>query len=236
MSRIVQKIAARLGLYQYCVKIINNYKEKKEAKAVKEHGVEVLQLVQDVLAPHGVRPFFYAGLLLGAYREHNFIPYDYDLDLGVFASERPDNIVQIMQKNGFKWVRQFYFKEDNRVTIDQFDYKGVPVDFYYFYEVDEYTMASFVPKRHEYKEWYEANETDGFPCDIDSTDTFTVSKKEFLGHFFYMPDTAEQFLKDLYGDDFMQPIQGWVPGTRKTRRDPYPVRQYRNLDVMKCER
>ena len=232
MSRIIQKIAARLGLYQYCVKIINNYKEKKEAKAVKEHGVEVLQLVQDVLAPHGVRPFFYAGLLLGAYREHNFIPYDYDLDLGVFASERPDNIVQIMQQNGFKWVRQFFFKDDSRITIDQFDYKGVPVDFYYFYQVDEKTMATFVPKRHEYKEWSEANESDGFPCDIDSTDIFTVSKKEFLGHYFYMPDTVEQFLKDLYGEDFMQPIKGWAPGTRKTRRDPYPVRQYRNLDVV----
>ena len=44
MSRIIQKVAARLGLYKYCVKIINSYKEKKEAKAVKEHGVEVLHL------------------------------------------------------------------------------------------------------------------------------------------------------------------------------------------------
>lgn len=231
MSRIIQKIAAKLGVYEYCVKKINAIKEKREAKAVKEHGVEVLQRVQDVLEPYGVRPFFYAGLLLGAYREHNFIPYDFDLDLGVFASERPQNIVRIMQENGFKWVRQFYFKENNRVTIDQFDYNGVPVDFYYFYEVDEKTMASFVPKRHEYKEWSEANETDGFPCDMDSTDTFDVAKQEFLGHMFYMPDTTEQFLKDLYGDDFMQPIKGWTPGERKTRRFPYPVRQYRNLHI-----
>ncbi len=227
MSRLIQKIAAKLGIYQYCVKIINSYKEKKEAQAVKEHGVEVLQLVTDILEPKGVRPFFYAGLLLGAYREHNFIPYDYDLDLGVFASERPQNIVQIMQQHGFKWVRQFYFKEDNRVTIDQFEYKGVPVDFYYFFEVDDQTIASFVPKRHEYKEWSEANETDGFPCDMDATDKTGLTKQEFLGHNFYMPDNTEQFLKDLYGDDFMQPIKGWTNGTRKTRRYPFHLRQYR---------
>ena len=233
MSRVIQKIASRLGVYEYCVKKINAIKERREAKAVKEHGVDVLQLVQDVLEPYGVRPFFYGGLLLGAYREHNFIPYDYDLDLGIFASERPQNIVQIMQKNGFKWVRQFYFKDDNRITIDQFDYKGVPVDFYYFYYVNEKTVATFVPKRHEYKEWGEANETDGFPCDMDATDTFTLSKKEFLDHYFYMPDNVEQFLKDLYGDDFMQPIKGWTNGTRKTRRYPHSVRQYRNLDVPK---
>ena len=231
MSRLVQKIAAKLGIYQYCVKIINSIKERKEAKAVKKHGVAVLQMVSDILEKEGVRPFFYGGLLLGAYREHNFIPYDFDLDLGILASERPDNIVQIMQRNGFKWVRQFYFKEDGRITIDQFAYKGVPVDFYYFFEVDEQTGASFVPKRHEYKEWLEANETDGFPCDEDSTDTFTLSKKEFLGHYFYMPDNTEQFLKDLYGDDFMQPIKGWTQGTRKTRRSPYHLRQYRNLAV-----
>ncbi|MBR1877879.1 MAG: hypothetical protein IJ814_02610 [Paludibacteraceae bacterium] len=227
MSRLIQKIAAKFGIYPYCVKIINSFKERKEAKAVKKHGIEVLQLVNDILEPEGVRPFLYAGLLLGAYREHNFIPYDFDLDLGILASERPDNIVQIMQKNGFKWVRQFYFKEDNSITIDQFNYKGVPVDFYYFFEVDEQTIASFVPKRHEYKEWSEANETDGFPCDMDATDKTDLTKQEFLGHYFYMPNNAEQFLKDLYGDDFMQPIKGWTNGTRKTRRYPYHMRQYR---------
>ena len=229
MSRLVQKIAVKLGIYQYCVKFINSIKERKEAKAVKKHGVAVLQMVSDILEKEGVRPFFYGGLLLGAYREHNFIPYDFDLDLGIFASERPDNIVQIMQRNGFKWVRQFYFKEDGRITVDQFVFNKVPVDFYYFYEVDDKTMATYVSKRHEYKEWLEANETDGFPCDEDSTDTFTLSKKEFLGHYFYMPDNTEQFLKDLYGDDFMQPIKGWTQGTRKTRRSPYPIRQYRTI-------
>ena len=229
MSRLVQKIAVKLGIYQYCVKIINSIKERKETKAVKKHGVAVLQMVSDILEKEGVRPFFYGGLLLGAYREHNFIPYDFDLDLGIFASERPDNIVQIMQRNGFKWVRQFYFKEDGRITVDQFVFNKVPVDFYYFYEVDDKTMATYVSKRHEYKEWLEANETDGFPCDEDSTDTFTLSKKEFLGHYFYMPDNTEQFLKDLYGDDFMQPIKGWTQGTRKTRRSPYPIRQYRTI-------
>ena len=231
MSRLVQKIAAKLGIYQYCVKIINSIKERKEAKAVKKHGVAVLQMVSDILEKEGVRPFFYGGLLLGAYREHNFIPYDFDLDLGILASERPDNIVQIMQRNGFKWVRQFYFKEDGRITVDQFVFNKVPVDFYYFYEVDDKTMATYVSKRHEYKEWLEANETDGFPCDEDSTDTFTLSKKEFLGYYFYMPDNTEQFLKDLYGDDFMQPIKGWTQETRKTRRSPYYLRQYRNLTV-----
>ena len=231
MKGLLAKIAAKLGIYEYCVKKINTYKERKEAAAVKKYGVEVLQLVNDILEPKGVHPFLYAGLLLGAYREKGFIPYDYDLDLGILASERPENIVQIMQLHGFKVVRQFYFKENQRITIDQFEYKGVPVDFYYFYEIDDHTIASFVPKRHETKEWREANETDGFPCDMDATDKTTFSKKEFLGHLFYMPDNAEQFLKDLYGADFMQPIKGWSQGERTTRRYPYPKRQYRNLAI-----
>ena len=64
MSRLIQKIAAKLGVYQYGVKIINSFKERKEANAVKKHGVEVLQMVNDILEPEGVRPFLYAGLLL----------------------------------------------------------------------------------------------------------------------------------------------------------------------------
>ncbi len=234
MRDLLAKLTARLGIYSKVVAFLNRIIEKKEAAKVKKHGVEVLALVDRILTEHGSKAFLSFGLLLGAYRDKGFIPYDYDLDLGILASERPDDIVEIMCRNGFKVVRQSYFKEDNRITIDQFSYNGVPVDFYYFFENDnEGKFTVYVPDRHEYKDWKTANSTDGFPTKMILLNKSGFSRHDFLGANLYMPDEAESWLKDNYGDDFMTPIKNWTIGERKTTRYDYPKRQYRNEEIVK---
>ena len=184
------KAAVKMGIYPKIVALLNRQIAKREAASIKKHGLEVLAKIDEVLTKEGVAPFFVFGLLLGAYREKGFIPYDYDLDIGIMESERPDNLIDIMLKNGFVLKRQFYFKEDGRITIEQFEYNKVPVDFYYFFEKDENTIATIVSYKHEYKDWKEANESDGFPSEIITAEKSTFSRQDFLGIQFYMPDKA----------------------------------------------
>lgn len=226
------KIAVKLGFYEPIVNILNRHIEKKEAKAVKARGLEVLQLVDDILSKRGVKPFFCFGLLLGAYRDKGFIPYDYDLDIGMLASERPDNILEIMKENGFELWKQSYLEDDKRITVEQFKYQDVPVDFYYFFDIDENTIATIVPFRHEYKDWKEANRTDGFPSVMVPLKRTTFSRYDFLGKKFYLPDCAHEWLTDIYGENYMTPVKNWSFEGVKTCRQSYPVRQYRNLELV----
>lgn len=227
------KLAVKMGIYSKIVALLNRQIAKREAASIRKHGVEVLAKVDEVLTKHGIKPFLTFGLLLGAYRDKGFISYDYDLDIGIMETERPDNMLDIMRENGFKLVRQFYFKEDGRISVEQFEYNKVPVDFYYFFEKDEDTVAIIVPFKHEYKDWKVANETDGFPSQIITAEKTTFSRQDFMGIQFYMPDKAASWLAGFYGADFMTPVKNWDIGERETTRRPYPVRQYRNLEIVK---
>lgn len=226
------KVAVKLGVYTKIVSRLNRRIAKREAAAIRKHGVEVLAKVDEVLTKQGITPFFVFGLLLGAYRDKGFISYDYDLDIGIMGSERPDNMLDYMRENGFRLVRQFYIKENGWISVEQFEYNGVPVDFYYFFEKDEDTVAVIVPFKHEYKDWKEANETDGFPSQIITAEKTAFSRQDFMGIQFYMPDKAASWLAGFYGDDFMTPVKNWAIDKRETTRRPYPVRQYRNLEIV----
>ena len=230
-------IAMKLGIYPKIVGLLNRIIEKRESDAVRKHGVEVLVLVDKILSEYGIRPFLAFGTLLGAYRDKGFIPYDFDLDLGILASERRDDIVEIMCRNGFRVVRQSYFKDEDKVTVDQFKYKGVPVDFYYFYEDDhEGKFSVYPPIRHEYKDWRTANATDGFPTTMILLEKTGFTRGDFLGAKPYMPDAVESWLSDRYGSDFMTPIKNWTEGDRKTTLYNYPKRQYRNEEIVKHQK
>lgn len=237
MRKFLIKIATKLGLYGIIVKLANKIISAKEAKAVRKRGVDVLVKVDELMRARNVIAFFDFGLLLGAYREKNFIPYDHDIDLGMFASERPDDMIEYMKNNGFTFIKQMYIKDNGYITIDQFKYNGVPVDFYYYYDYkdDDSKYVCYVPRRHEYKDWRTANETDGFPTFLFTSKKCGFSRKDFLGHKFYMPDETVSWLQDFFGEDFMTPIKDWSPKSevvRKTGIIPYThCRQYRRYNL-----
>ena len=226
------KLAVKLGVYHKIVSFLNRRIAKREAARIKKHGVETLAKLDEVMTKNGMNPFFAFGLLLGAYRDKGFIPYDYDLDIGI-VEKRPDNMIDLMRENGFRLVRQFYFKEDGRISLEQFEYNKVPLDIYYFFEHDEDNIGIVLPLKHETKDWREANETDGFPGELVLAEKTTFSRQDFMGIQFNMPDKAASWLAGFYGADFMTPVENWAAGKRETKRWPYPLRQYRNLEIVR---
>ncbi len=231
MRNLLAKIASALGLYRFLVAIANKYIAKKESKAIKKQGFDVLVMVDQMMRERNVKVFFTFGLLLGAYREKGFIKHDYDIDFGMLASERPDNIVDIFKSHGFKFIRESYIKTNGRITVDQFKYYGVPIDIYYYYDFDNEHIACFPPRKHEFKEWRAANESDGFPAVNIPCEKTDFEDIDFLGHKFYMPVKTESWLRDVYGEDFMTPIKNWTEKTRKTCIQPSSDRQFRRVDL-----
>lgn len=228
MRDLIVKIALKLGLYKTLVKIDTYFINRKLCKNFQKYGIETFIHLDKVCRNMGVKMFPIFGTQLGLYRDNGFIPFDNDIDAAVFADQRPDNFVEVMAQGGFKLNKVFYFKEDGREVIEQYSSeKGVHVDIFNVYELSESDYYCYVGRRHETKEWKEANETDGFPCVIWPFEKCGLMEKEYFGHKFFMPEKTKEWLQGVFGEDFMTPVKNWTVGERKTRIIKSDKRLYR---------
>jgi hypothetical protein len=70
---------------------------------LKLHGKTFLCDFYEASSHAGIRPFLMWGTLLGCVREGRFLPYDYDVDLGMLWSDyaKKEALVAAMQKRGY---------------------------------------------------------------------------------------------------------------------------------------
>lgn len=231
LRKCLAPIAVRLGLYKQIVKIDTHFKNKKAARCFRRYGLETLQKADEALSGVGCHMVLYFGTLLGAIREKGFIPYDYDLDVALPIEERPDNIVSLMKQYGFEHDCQQYIKSTGRIVFDRFCYHGTNLDIdYIFSDRTDGKMYTYAVRRHETKEWREANETDGFPCDIWPLVKSGFIRTNFLGLNLYIPEMSHQWMRDIYGETYMTPIRSWDSKNQKTAMEHSTERAYRRYN------
>lgn len=226
MRDFIVKITLKLGIYQQIVELINRVKFNVQARRMRNSGLQMLREADIVLSQLGLKPFLTYGALLGAYREHGFISYDPDIDLGILAEDIPDNLHQKMAEAGFVLYKQGVLADRKTVFEETYIYKKLHLDiFYYFRDGDD--LYSIIARRHETKEWKEANATDGFPCDRSYVPVSDFERREFLGLQIYMPVKTDEWLRAIYSDSYMAPIKNWDAKNYKTRIVHTADRAYR---------
>ena len=227
MRDLLVKIALRLGIYQQLVEYINRLKFEVQARRMRRNGLQMLAAAQEALDNMHVRAFLTYGALLGAYRDKGFISYDPDIDLGILAQEIPADLHERMAYAGFKLYKQGVLA-NGQVFEETYIYNKLHLDiFYYFQEGNDY--YSIIARKHETKEWKEANASDGFPCDRSYVPACEFEKREFLGLQVYMPTDTDGWLRAIYSDSYMTPIKNWNAKDYKTRIVHTTERSYRKF-------
>lgn len=129
------------------------------------------------------------GTLLGAIRDHDFITHDYDIDVGIFATQERKllNAKEALINSGFELIRTE--KSDNVIS---------------FMRNDEYIDVLVLhPFRQVFKNYYAC---DGGKFDVKYLDS--LNEINFLGEIFTIPNHAIDLLEKNYGGDWMTPIKG----------------------------
>ena len=228
MRDFIVKILLTFGLYRPIIKNINQIKFKQQVRKMRKNGLEMLSMADKAFNSMGVKAFLSFGTLLGAYRDKGFIAYDPDVDLGVLDANLPENMIEVMTKYGFQLHKQNHIPSTGKVIEDTYIYKGIHLDvFHYFEENDDF--YTLVAQLHETKDWKEANDTDGFPCEKVSVIKTDFHRQPFMGIEVYMPINTHEWLVDMYSETYMTPIKNWSEEGHKTRRTKSTERSYRKL-------
>lgn len=229
IRELAVSISESMGIYKYLMKIDSRIQMQKQNRAFQRYGIETVRRVAKASEMSGCQLFLAFGTLLGAYRDHGFIPYDFDIDFAILADEqvKSDSLLHAMKKMELVPVRQYYIKESGRVCEDKFSYRGVCVDVHYFYKNHIGGVCCELCLPHEYKPWRKANATDGFPSTVITCPETGLKKMNFMGTDIYVPEDTEGWLSVLYGDDFMIHKPDWGMEHHKKRANKMGERLYR---------
>ena len=190
----------------------------RKIKAIRNNGLDLLNSFQCVCNNKGVKGWPEFGTLLGAYREKSFIPYDYDIDIGMFSDDYNLDFEKDLLLAGFVKKREYFLiaKEHNQSTLTEvcYEYKGIIVDL--FLSIRDNNIRKtyvYTDEIENYTDKIKKRKVKYFSFDMaESFDVVTINGISFSG-----PGNTCKLLKQIYGDDFMQPQSNWIPDPQKQK-------------------
>lgn len=212
MSTIIRNslksLLKAIGLYTPLKNAYSNYSSREKRKNYKLYNEELLLLVDDILTKNGYSYWLNFGTLLGAYRDHAFIPHDDDLDISMFWDDR-NGIKDALINGGLNLVATFYFGDYNHPEslAYRFEYKNVYIDLDFHHRKKENPRMII-----HYGALFLANQDYKRVCDYipvqveEFTNPFDgLMKYDFLGRKFNVPSNIEEYIIANYGPNYRTP-------------------------------
>lgn len=184
-------------------------------KRLHRHGLQALNLMNEVFDKNGSFFWLEFGTLLGAVRDKSFISHDYDIDLGVLSEKRIPNLSQMLEPLCFVKTREIFIP-DKGVIEETFVYNGVHIDICYFYEEDENIVCyMYIAGDGEY--WRDVIHTVGLHALSFTFRNNGFERLPFYDYLFYFPKDADLHLRECYGNYNVR-IRNWSEEKCPNRR------------------
>ena len=222
MSKIVSSLV-KLARNNKCIySFIHFFRKKAAERSFKkslenfhQYGLEALTVFNNCMDAHGYKYSLAFGTLLGAVREHDFIPHDDDIDVAMWHNDYEDAIVEDLGKSGIKLVHSFSIDNDKIGKELTFEYKNVLIDIFFFYKENDRTYCcDFInfPGCSTRKD--SVREHGGLlPRKLYLPLGDNLTKIPFKSINVNIPANYDEILSFRYGPDYMTPKPGWKPTT-----------------------
>lgn len=155
----------------------------------KDKAREMLSILKEVLLKNDVHFLLNFGTLLGAIRDNDFIPHDYDIDLSMHEKYKPAFIASLpeLRDNGIVMCGHY------KGNIFSLFYDGIICDIDVVFDmVFPYSLRYYRLLEKCYPKFY-----------TEKTEMIT-----FMGDLFEVPANPERYLKYMYGKNWRIPQKG----------------------------
>lgn len=186
---------------------------KKRRASFLQNGLELLTQFHRCCEENGIKYTLAFGSLLGAVREKGFIQHDLDIDVWIWADNRPDNIEAILLQYGFALDHSFMIDDGMSGREETYIYKDVTIDLFYIYPaVEKLPYCCFFVPEGDAVTCQQSMKRYGFvaPRRIELPFGHDRMLVQFYTSELYIPSNYEELLKRRYGEDYMIPNPHWT--------------------------
>lgn len=174
--------------------------------ALQKCGYSIIERIDSALTSHHAQYFIDCGTLLGMFRDKRLIPYDKDMDLGIWFDEsfNLDKLDLVMKQAGFKKERAFVFQNEVReITY----VKGLlHIDFFVHREVGNESWI-YLFYRNAQKKYPSSRE---YSVLVQKRAHITGIKRLTIdGISMNIPENTEEYLASTYSESWRVPDPSW---------------------------
>ena len=149
--------------------------------------------LQNVLNSYAQKFFLIGGAFLGQYREGRFIPWDTDIDIGIFYEDYNNSIENFFSESkSWKLIEVQGEIELCRRLIVLCKKHPIPIDICIHYRVANSRNYFY------FCAWYKGYKGKIWPCYKNHIKALSV--EPFYNTYCLVPSNAEQYLTESYGD------------------------------------
>lgn len=177
--------------------------DKQDNCRLLKDGNSVLHEFDSLMKKNQIDYWLTAGTLLGAVRENDFISHDLDIDVATKESNK-DKFIAMMERSSFVLEHSIDLSTGKNV-LRSYSLKGIKIDVYFSEENDDQEEITVF-----YRDLCDTSTTPLHAATMFLPLVKHLSTKK-IGHYDYpVPENYDEFLKAIYGENYMIPDKKWT--------------------------